>query len=161
MFIETWKKEIYQKEPRMDLTFLYESKDVIGLKETMRREEAENRARGEEKMMPLPIMREEDLIRIVKKQKNGKATGVDGVKAETMKALIKNKKIRKGLLCAFNKCLKEKVNANWLESNTTMIPKTRKPGKKEHRPIAVTCWSSKIICTFIREKIEIHLEIWG
>ena len=25
----------------------------------------------------------------------------------------------------------------------------------------MTCWSSKIFCTFIREKIEIHLETWG
>ena len=37
----------------------------------------------------------------------------------------------------------------------------RKPGIKKHRPIAVTCWSSKVMCTFIREKIEIHLETWG
>ena len=41
-------------------------------------------------------------------------------------------------------------------------PKNKtKTGVKEHRPIAVTCWSSKIFCTFIREKIEIHLETWG
>ena len=39
--------------------------------------------------------------------------------------------------------------------------KQKKTGRKEHRPIAVTCWSSKILCTFIREKIEIHLETWG
>ena len=42
-----------------------------------------------------------------------------------------------------------------------MLPKTKKPGIKEHRPIAVTCWSSKIMFTFIREKIEVHLETWG
>ena len=42
-----------------------------------------------------------------------------------------------------------------------MLPKTKKPEIKEHRPIAVTCWSSKIFCTFIREKIEVHLETWG
>ena len=42
-----------------------------------------------------------------------------------------------------------------------MLPKTKKPEIKEHRPIAVTNWSSKIFCTFIREKMEIHLETWG
>ena len=41
-------------------------------------------------MMPLPVMTEEDMIRIVKRQKNGKAAGIDVVKAETMKFMIKN-----------------------------------------------------------------------
>ena len=77
-------------------------------------------------MRPLPVMNEEDLVRIVKKQKNGKAAGIDGVKAETMKFMIKNRKIRRGLLTAFNKCLKEKIDKNWLESYTTMLPKTKK-----------------------------------
>ena len=112
LFLETWKKEIYQKEPRMNLTFWYGSEHEIGLKEIMRREEAENRARGEERMMTLPIMTEEDMVAIIKRQKNGKAAGVDGIKAETMKFMVKNRKIRRGLLNAFNKCLKVKVNAN-------------------------------------------------
>ena len=37
LFIETWKREIYQKVTRMDLTFWYGSENKIGLKETMRR----------------------------------------------------------------------------------------------------------------------------
>ena len=37
LFIETWKREIYQKVTRMDLTFWYGSESKIGLKETMRR----------------------------------------------------------------------------------------------------------------------------
>ena len=44
MFIETWKREIYQKVPRMDLTFWYGTTEEIGLNETVRREEAENRS---------------------------------------------------------------------------------------------------------------------
>ena len=32
---------------------------------------------------------------------------------------------------------------------------------KEHRPIAVTNWSSKVFCTFVREKMETHLITWG
>ena len=110
----------------MDLSFWYGSDKIVGLKEIMRREDAENRANGESKMMPLPIMTEEEMMNIIKRQKNGKAAGIDSIKAETMKFITRNKKIRKGLLNAFNKCLKEKVCANWLESYTTMLPKTKK-----------------------------------
>ena len=110
----------------MDLTFWYGSDNTMGLKEIMRREDAENRANVGSKMMPLPVMTEEEMVSIIKRQKNGKAAGIDGIKAETMKFMTRNKKIRKGLLNAFNKCLKEKVNADWFESYTTMLPKTKK-----------------------------------
>ena len=43
-------------------------------------------------MMERPILTEEDLIKIVNKQKNGKAAGIDGVKAGAMKHMVKNKK---------------------------------------------------------------------
>jgi len=39
-----------------------------------------------------------------------------------------------------------------------MILKNRKPKILEHRPIAVTVLSSKIMCTYYREKIEEHLK---
>ena len=41
-----------------------------------------------------------------------------------------------------------------------MLPKKSKPKYIEHKRIAVTCLSSKIICGFFREKIEIHLAHW-
>ena len=110
----------------MDLTFWYGSRNRMGLKEEMRREDEENVANGGSRMMPLPIMQEEDLIRIVGRQKNGKAAGTDGVKTVVMKHMIKNRKIRRGLVNAFNKCLKEKMHPNWMVSNTTMLPKTKK-----------------------------------
>ena len=97
-------------------------------------------------------MKEEDLTRIVQKQKNGKSAGVDGVKAEVMKYLIKINRIKKALLREFNLSLDVSINRRWLQSKTTMIPKTKKPKNKEHRPIAVTVWSSKIMCGFLREK---------
>ena len=109
-------------------------------------------------MVEIPILSEKYLIRIVNKQKSGIVAGEGGVKAEAVKYMIKNKKIRKSLVRAFNCSLDEKVNRRWLESRTTMIPKTNKPLYKEHRPIAVTVWSSKIMCGFLRENIEDHLE---
>merc|ERR1712030_126562 len=118
LFISIWKKEIYQKAPKMDLTFWYGSKNTIRLKEMMRREDDESRANGGSKMMPIPVMTEE-MMKIIKRQKNGKVAGMDRVKAETMKFMTRNRKIRKGLLNAFNKCLKKRVNASWLVSYTT------------------------------------------
>ena len=112
-------------------------------------------------MIEKPTMTEEDLLRLINKQKNGKAARIDGVKAEAMKHLVKNKKIWKTLLRAFNYSLDEEVNRRWLESKTTMIPKTNRPQYKEHRPMPVTVWSSKIICGFLREIIEEHLENWA
>ena len=38
------------------------------------------------------ITKEENLVMIINKQRNGKAAGVDGIKAEMMKHLVKNKK---------------------------------------------------------------------
>ena len=42
-----------------------------------------------------PTMTEDDLIRLVQKQKNGKAVGVDGIKAEVMKYMIKKNRIKR------------------------------------------------------------------
>ena len=58
----------------------------------------------------------------------------------------------------FNNVLKEDIHEDWLLSKTTMIPKVKKPKILDHRPIAVTVNSSKIICTILREKMEEHLK---
>jgi len=102
-------------------------------------------------------MTEKELVDIVNGQKNGKAAGVDGVRTELLKSLIKNSTIREYLLKCCNKVLDEKIQEDWLRSNTTMIPKKTKPKILENRPIAVTVLSSKIMCTYYREKIE-HLK---
>ena len=67
-----------------------------------------------------------------------KAAGVDGVKVEVMKHMVKNRRMKLHLLRSFNNCLKEKVNDDWLLSNTTMIAKNKKPTILYFRPIAVT-----------------------
>ena len=89
---------------------------------------------------------------------NGKASGVDNIPAELMKHLIKNEKIRTYMLKCFNKALTEEIHEDWLLSRTTIIPKNKKPKILEHRPIAVTVNSSKIICSVLRKKIEEFLE---
>ena len=59
--------------------------------------------------MKEPVMTEEELVEIINKQRNGKAAGVDGIKAEVMNYMIKNRRIREHLLKCFNKCINEKV----------------------------------------------------
>ena len=78
-----------------------------------------------------------------------------------MKVLIKDDQTRNYLLKCFNKALTEKVHEDWLVSRTTMIPKNDKPKILEHRPIAVTVNSNKIICTILRKKIEEFLKEKG
>merc|ERR1712055_1041743 len=109
---------------------------------------------GDSEIMGTPVILEKDFVEVIRNMKNGKASGIDGVPAELMKHIIKNEKIRPYLVKCFNNALKEEVQEDWLMSRTTMIPKTAKPKIMEHRPIAVTVNSSKIICTILREKIE-------
>ena len=55
----------------------------------------------------------------------------------------------------------EYMHKDWLVSRTTMIPKKNKPKILDHRPIAVTVNSNKIICTILRQKIEEFLDASG
>ena len=107
--------------------------------------------------MKLPIIEETELTEVINNMRNGKAAGVDGIKSELMKYIMKDEKIRKYTTKCYNNILKEKVNKDWLTSITTMIPKVKHPKILEHRPIAVTVNSSKIFWTVMREKIETHL----
>ena len=109
-------------------------------------------------IMRFSIIEEAELLGVINNMKNGKASGIDGISANLIKFLIKDEKIRKYTLKCFNNALKEKINEDWLVSKTTMIPKTKWPKILEHRPIAVTVNSSKIICSIMREKIEEHLK---
>ena len=105
-----WRRDIYQKMSEIELEFWYGNEEEIGLKEKMEREEVTRRNKGERKIMEKPIMTEEDLVRIVQKQKSGKAAGIDEVRVEVMKQKIENRSIRKSLTRACNQCLEEKVN---------------------------------------------------
>ena len=113
---------------------------------------------GNSGIMEDPIIMERELVDTINNMKNNKASGVDNIPAEVMKALIKDDIVREYLLKCFNRALVEKVHQDWLTSRTTMIPKNNKPKILEHRPIAVTVNSNKIICTILRQKIEEFLE---
>ena len=57
-------------------------------------------------IMKFPIIREEEMMTVIKNMKNGKAAGVDGVSAELMKFITKNEDIKKYMLKCFNNVLK-------------------------------------------------------
>ena len=64
--------------------------------------------KGKSIMMKMPIMTEEDFIRLANKQKNGKAAGTDGIRGEVYKHMITNKKIRKAMVRGINNLWYEK-----------------------------------------------------
>ena len=65
--------------------------------------EEEERLGESSKMMEMPKMTSEDLIRVANKQKNGKAAGTDCIKAEVLKHLVKNKEFVEITVRAINK----------------------------------------------------------
>merc|ERR1712002_36950 len=148
-FMEKWIKSVYQRLAKADFTFW--SKEG-GEKEKMM-EQMKNKNSG---IMENPIITEEEFVNTINNMKNKKATGIDNIPAELMKELIKDKEVKEYLLRCFNNALVE-VHRDWLVSRTTMIPKKPKPKILEHRPIAVTVNSNKIVCTILREKIEEYL----
>ena len=91
-------------------------------------------------------------MNVIKNMKNGKATGIDGISTELMKHMIKDDEIKNYMLKCFNRVLEEEIHKDWLISRTTMIPKIKWQTILDHRPIAVTVNSNKIICTILRKK---------
>ena len=108
------------KDTKNRLNLLVWRRELQRKKAEMLEEEKEKGS----KILKEPIMREEDLMRIVNKQRNGKSAGIDGVKAEVMKYMIKNRKIKLHLLKSFNKCLYDDIHKDWLLLIATMIAKT-------------------------------------
>ena len=67
-YINDWKTSIYQKQEKVIEENWYGNNTKIGLKREILKEDAEL---GENsKMMKMPVMRSEDFLRLVKKQKN-------------------------------------------------------------------------------------------
>ena len=130
-FTESWRENIYQKAEKTDFSFWYEKG---GQMEKMIEEERSPYS----KVMKLPMIEETELTEVVNNMKNGKASGIDGIKSELMKYIIKDEEIRKYTTKCFNNILKEKVDSDWLTSLTTMVPKVKHTKILEHRPIAVT-----------------------
>merc|ERR1711970_1234123 len=154
-FLVDWTEQVYQKLQKADSSFWYEEREGVKAK-MMQQMNEENSG-----IMEDPVISEEEFIKTINNMKNKKATGIDNIPAELMKVLIKDDEVRMYLLRCFNKALTEEVHQDWLISRTKMIPKNEKPKILDHRPIAVTVNSNKIICTILRQKIEEFMEESG
>ena len=86
MNIWTNGNRIYTKKTgRIDFSFWHGTDRMKGKKEEIEEEEKQENSG----IMKLPVI-EEDMMDVIKKMKNGKAAGVDGISAELMKFITKN-----------------------------------------------------------------------
>ena len=104
-----------------------------------------------------PSITEKKVKSCLKRLKNKKAAGPDGLKSELYKTLGEDEECLKVL----TKCLKNEVEIKekpqkWKQSKTKMMKKV-----KELRPIALTNMSYKIFMSLVKNEIEEHLESNG
>ena len=105
---------------------------------------------------------EEKITKRLKKLKEKKAAGPDGLKPEIYKVLA-NKKKSVNILskCMQNEVKRKEKPNSWKKSKTKMIKKVKKPKINELRPIALTNISYKIFMAILKEEIENHIEMNG
>ena len=103
-FIDKWTKQVYQKLNKADFTFW--SDKEVGIRQEMEKMMLEE----ESGIMKNPIISEKELVDTINSMKNNKATGVDNIPAEVMKALIKDEQARQYIVRCFNKAIVEEVH---------------------------------------------------
>ena len=88
---------------------------------------------------------EDEVKKVMKRMKNGKQGGLDGIKGEMYKALGGSERCMERLVGGFNEMLETgEVSGEWKKSKTRMIAKVKKPRVREHRPIALTSVGYKL-----------------
>ena len=74
--------------------------------------------------------------------------------------MTENESFIKHLTIGLNNALqKGEIPSEWKTSNTTLVPKNRKPTANEFRPIALLNSTYKIFMGIIRGKLEEHLNM--
>ena len=107
-FMAKWTSQVYQKLEKADFSFWYD-------RDQGQRQEMINQMTDDESgIMEDPVISEKEFTDTINRMKNNKATGVDNIPAEVMKALIKDDTVKKYLLKCFNKALVEEVHQDWL-----------------------------------------------
>ena len=99
------------------------------------------------------------LVKAMKKMKNRRAGGEDGLRPEMYKVFEKNGNVMETLRESLCLVLENREEpASWKASRTVMIPKKRRPTAEQLRPLAMTDVSYKIMMALIREEIDQHLK---
>ena len=98
-FMESWTRQVYQKLRKTDFSF-WTDKDT-GMKKEMEELMTEENSG----IMENPVITEKELMDTVNNMKNNKASGVDNIPAEVMKALLKDNEAKQYILKCFNKAI--------------------------------------------------------
>ena len=100
---------------------------------------------------------ERELSRIVKKLKNGKATGMDRISNEMIKASLPY--MQQAYLKLFNMILSAQcIPSIWCKSIITPIHKSGSKSDPENfRPICVTSCLSKLFCLMLNERLTLFI----
>ena len=95
----------------------------------------------------------------IKRAKEGKSPGPDGIKIELIKALQDSNTCLLELTKCYNEIIRTGVKeSKWSESNTKLISKMRKPTVEDLRPIALTDVTYKLFMGILKEKVEHYLK---
>lgn len=101
------------------------------------------------------IITTEDVQEQINKTKGNKAPGPDGIKPEIIKLLQPSKKYIEELnICLSNVIIEEEILESWRTSNTSMIPRERRPKPKDLRPIALTDTTYKLFMGIVKTKTQ-------
>ena len=85
-------------------------------------------------------VKEEEIRKVLRELKSGKAGGMDGLKPELYKVLAESNIVVGALREGTERILMDGGEPeSWRESRTVMIPKKKRPSVSELRPIALTC----------------------
>ena len=114
------------------------------------------------KPMEDDVITEEEVKKHLKRLKDKKAPGPDGLKSELYKMMTGSDTFIREITLSFNTILKEAVvPRDWKTSNTILIPKNNKPSPTDLRPIALLNVSYKLFMSIIKSKIEQYLKDCG
>ena len=140
-------------------------KEIIQIQEQVvplhLREHMDMAVRIENILLPMkePEINKEKVIKCLKKIKNKKAAGPDGIKPEIYKAFLESDKCLETLVrCLKNEMQEKEKPEEWSKSRTKMVEKKSKPTVKDLRPIALTNISYKIFMMLVKNEIEDHIE---
>ena len=90
--------------------------------------------------------------------KSGKQLGTDKIREGIYKWMASSEVCTEKIRIEMNKVMEEGiVPKGWKISKTVMMPKTKKPEPKDHRPIALENVGYKIFTSLVKDKIVEHI----
>ena len=108
-------------------------------------------------VMDVEISRE--VIKVLRKMKNGRCGGVDGLKPEMYKVLEGSEVFVNAMVRGFQRVVETgDMPESWKRSRTVLIPKKSRPTVDQLRPIAMTDISYKMLMGILRDRIEEQIE---